>query len=48
MLKVRISEMQRQIAKQFGVNLAGVDIDRRHRRSRSATSNPYGSAGPGA
>ena len=44
MLKVRISEMQRQIAKQFGINLSGVRIINGTPLALS-TSNPYGLLG---
>jgi pilus assembly protein CpaC len=44
MLKVRVAEMQRQIAKQFGINLAAATIQDGIPLVLS-TSNPYGLAG---
>jgi pilus assembly protein CpaC len=44
MLKVHISEMQRQIAKQFGINLAGVKMINGTPLALS-TSNPFGLMG---
>jgi len=44
MLKVHISEMQRQIAKQFGVNLSGIALIGGTPLALS-TSNPYGLLG---
>jgi pilus assembly protein CpaC len=44
MLRVHVSEMQRQIAKQFGVNLAGVKIINGTPLALS-TSNPFGLLG---
>ena len=46
MLKVRIAEMDRQIAKQFGVNLAGVGHDRR-RAAGAFHRQSVRPAGPG-
>jgi pilus assembly protein CpaC len=44
MLKVHISEMQRQVAKQFGINLAGVKVINGTPLALS-TSNPFGLLG---
>ena len=44
MLKVHISEMQRQVAKQFGINLAGVKMINGTPLALS-TSNPFGLLG---
>ncbi len=44
MLRVHISEMQRQVAKQFGINLSGVKIINGTPLALS-TSNPYGLLG---
>ena len=44
MLRVHISEMQRQVAKQFGINLAGVKIINGTPLALS-TSNPFGLLG---
>jgi pilus assembly protein CpaC len=44
MLKVHISEMQRQIAKQFGINLSGVKVINGTPLALS-TSNPFGLMG---
>ena len=45
MLKVRISEMQRQIAKQFGVNIAGVGIVGGSTPYSLSTHNQFGLLG---
>jgi pilus assembly protein CpaC len=45
MLKVRISEMQRQIAKQFGINLSGVAVLGGNTPLALSTSNPFGLLG---
>ena len=45
MLKVRISEMQRQIAKQFGINLSGVAIVGGSTPLSLATDNQFGLLG---
>jgi len=45
MLKVRVSEMQRQIAKQFGINMAGVGIIGGSTPFALATNNQFGLLG---
>jgi pilus assembly protein CpaC len=45
MLKVRISEMQRQIAKQFGIDLAGIAVVGQSTPLALATHNEFGLVG---
>ena len=45
MLKVRIAEMDRNIAKQFGVNLAGRQDRRRLDPDRGSTANQFSLVG---